>query len=234
MLNASELRDVKLFVGDDQRYTLPIWPDQMIRGAKNVMDFVDGFAVHFYVDRFVPPFLLDLTHKKYPNKILLNTESSFGSIPGDGGRWPILGSWERAQKFALGIIQDLQHHVSGWIDWGLVLDETGGPSYVNNSIDSPIIFNTTSKNEYYKEPIFYVMGHFSKFILPGSVRIDAKLSGFLSGKVKVVAFLRPDDVVAIVFYNQYNKQKIVEFTDEVRGSHKIELEPQSITTFLYA
>lgn len=233
LLKNSELRDVKLFVGDDQRYTLPWWPEKMVSGAGNVMDYVYGFAVHWYWDRIIPPTVLDQTQALFPDKILLNTESALGDKPWEQHR-PILGSWDRAEKHATGIIQDFQHNVAGWIDWSLVLDETGGPSYVNNTIDAPVIFNTTSKTEYYKQPTFYVFAHFSTFIPPGSIRIDANLIGFRSRKVKVVAFLRPDDAVTIVFCNQYDKEKFIEFTDEERGSYQIKLEPRSITTFLYA
>lgn len=234
MLKNSELHNVKLFVGDDQRYTHPWWFDQMKHDAPNVMDFVSGIAVHWYWDRMVPPSLLDKTHEKYPNLILLNTESALGDKPWET-HGPILGQWARAEKYALGIIQDFQHNVAGWIDWSLILDENGGPSYVNNTIDAAIIFNT-AKNEFYKQPIFYVLGHFSKFIPPGSVRIESTLAGSRSWSVyvKVVAFLCPDNTVTIILYNQSNKQRIIEFTDDLRGSYEIRLEPRSITSFMYA
>lgn len=42
-------------------------------------------------------------------------------------------------------LQDLSHWVAGWVDWNIVLDESGGPNYANNTVDSPVIVNTTSK-----------------------------------------------------------------------------------------
>lgn len=233
LLNNSEFRNVKLFVGDDQRYTYPWWFDRMKLGASNAMDFVSGLAVHWYWDRFIPPTVLDLARDKYPDKILLNTESALGDKPLET-HGPILGSWSRAEKYALGMIQDFQHNVQGWIDWCLVLDESGGPSYVNNTIESPVVFNTTGGNEFYKQPIFYVLGHFSKFIPPGSVRIESNLSGFRSNQIEAVAFLCPDNTVTIIFYNKSNKLRLVEFTDELRGSYQIELQPKSITSFVFA
>lgn len=233
LLKESEFQNVKLFIGDDQRYTYPWWFARMTRGASNVMDFVSGLAVHWYWDRLVPPFGLDQAKEKYPDKMLLNTESSVGDKPWET-HGPILGSWSRAEKYALGMIQDFQHHVAGWIDWCLVLDETGGPSYVNNSIDSAIVFNATNKSEFYKQPIFYVLGHFSKFIPPGSVRIESNLDGYRSNQIEAVAFLCPDETIAIIFYNKSNKLKLIEFTDDLRGSYQIRLEPKSITSFVFA
>jgi glucosylceramidase len=55
----------------------------------------------------------------------------------------------------------------------MVLDLGGGPTYINNFVDSPIIVNATG-GEFYKQPMFYHLGHFSKFVPMGSVRIDAR------------------------------------------------------------
>lgn len=232
-LNGSKFRDVLLFAGDDQRYTFPWWFNKIKNGAANAMDYVSGLAVHWYWDRMVTPKLLDAAHDQYPDKIILNTESSVGDRPSQF-HGPILGSWKRAELYALAIIQDLEHHVSGWIDWNLVLNENGGPSYVSNFVDSAVILNTTTNNEIYKQPIFYVLGHFSKFIPPGSVRIAADLSGYKSGTIKTVAFLCPDNTVTVIFYNHSNKYRIIEYTDELRGTYEIELQPRALTTFVFA
>lgn len=96
-------------------------------------------------------------------------------------------------------IQDLLHSVSGWIDWNLILDLSGGPNYVHNTVDSPIITNASSA-EIYKQPMFYAIGHLSAFIPEGSVRIDVTTSNAM---VKSLGFRRPDGNVALIFYNQY-------------------------------
>lgn len=157
-LKNSEFSDIKLFAGDDQRYTYPWWFDRLKRLSPKAMDYVSGLAVHWYWDRLISPQLLDLTYNKYPDKILLNTESCIGDKPWEK-HGPVLGSWSRAEQYALGIIQDLQHHVAGWIDWNLVLDEQGGPTYINNFVDAAVILNSSTKNELYKQPIFYVLAH---------------------------------------------------------------------------
>lgn len=166
---------------------------------ENVIDYIDGFAVHWYIDGlFSPKFTVDLAKKNYPSKIILNTESCMGDKPVIQHRGPVLGSWVRALMYINGIMQDLKHSVNGWIDWNLVLDERGGPNYVNNFVDAPIIVNTTNDSEAYKEPYFYVLGHFSRFILPGSVRIEVTSNDVF---VKVVGFIRPDNLRALVVFN---------------------------------
>lgn len=45
------------------------------------------------------------------------------------------------------------------MDWNLCLDMQGGPNWVKNFVDSPIIVDA-SKQEYYKQPMWYALGHF--------------------------------------------------------------------------
>lgn len=79
----------------------------------------------------------------------------------------------------------------------MALDTHGGPTYIENYVDSPILVNSTS-GEFYKQPMFYAIGHFSKFVPPGSFRI-----GTLSGVdgLNVAAFSRPDGGVVLVILN---------------------------------
>lgn len=108
------------------------------------MNYIDGFAVHWYLDGMVPPQItLDSVAQSYPEKLIINTESCIGEKPLEH-HGPILGSWPRAIVYIEAIFQDLLHSVSGWIDWNLVLDEQGGPNYAKNFVDAPIIINLTS------------------------------------------------------------------------------------------
>lgn len=232
-LNNSEYANVKIFAGDDQRYSFPWWFERMSIGSAKAMDFVSGLAVHWYWDQFMSPYPLDLAHSMYADKIILNTESSIGDKPWET-HGPTLGSWKRGEKYALHILEDLEHHVGGWIDWNLILDESGGPSYINNTVDAAIILNSTTHNEFYRQPIFYAIAHFSKFIPPGSVRIESTLNGFRCGQIKAIAFLRPDEKVCIVLYNTSDKTKMISFTDDVRGSFELQLKPRSINSFMFA
>ncbi|GMR46007.1 hypothetical protein PMAYCL1PPCAC_16202, partial [Pristionchus mayeri] len=64
-------------------------------------------------------------------------------------------------------LQDLNNFVGGWTDWNMALDLTGGPTWVGNFLDSPIIVNKTA-DEFYKQPTHYAMTHFSRFLRPGA------------------------------------------------------------------
>lgn len=87
----------------------------------------------------------------------------------------------------------------GWVDWNMALDLKGGPNWAKNHIDSAVIVNTTA-DEFYKQPMFYALGHFSKFLPEGSVRIG--IEPIIARGIKSVAFERPDSGVAIIIYNE--------------------------------
>lgn len=130
---------------------------------------------------------------------------------------PIFGSWERGEEFAQTLLTHLKHDTneSERISCNILLDHEGG--------DAPMIANTTSNIhtytyilrihiltkripwsdhlEVYKQPLFYTMGHFTKFIAGGSVRIAAENK---NNNVNVVAFLRADKSVAVIILNRYS------------------------------
>lgn len=91
----------------------------------------------------------------------------------------------------------MNNWVTGWMDWNMALNTHGGPTYVGNYVDSSIIVNKTS-DEFYKQPYFYAMGHYSKFLRPGSVRTYSTNN---HPNLKLVAFDRPDGGTVVQIYN---------------------------------
>lgn len=73
MKSCQELSNVKILSGDDQRYVLPRWMDQMYSSYPKSKDFIDGHAVHWYWDKFVSSKNLESTYQKYPDKLLIAT-----------------------------------------------------------------------------------------------------------------------------------------------------------------
>lgn len=229
--NSSEFKDVKLLVGDDQRFLFPWYFGMMRNLNKKAFDYVDGFGVHFYWDHFVSPGVMDETKKQFPDKFILNTESCLGDKPYQV-HGPVLGSWDRGVEYFEAYMQDLQHSVNGWMDWNLWLDEGGGPNYVNNTVDSPIIVNATA-NEAYKQPMFYAIGHFSKFIKEDSVRVETKSSNWI---VDVVGFERPDKMMVVVLQNKHQTKSVRVILSGPRGEVQektLELAPDSFHTVIY-
>ncbi|XP_043654207.1 lysosomal acid glucosylceramidase [Drosophila teissieri] len=233
-IRSSAESKVLIFGNDDQRYTYPVWFRKMRSSRSNSLSYLDGLAVHWYWDELIGPQLIDQAHTDMPNKLLLNTESCIGDKPWQT-HGPELGSWQRGESYMRAYTQDLTHHFNGWLDWNLVLDEQGGPNYVKNYVDAPIIVNATSRAEMYKQPIFYAIGHFSKFLPPDSVRIETRIENQLNPftQLSAVGFQRPDGSVALIIYNGQNLPVDVALDDSQRGAIQLRLPPRSWHTVLY-
>ncbi|XP_041972484.1 lysosomal acid glucosylceramidase isoform X2 [Aricia agestis] len=222
----STFKDLKIITGDDQRITVPYWFNIMLRETPNALDYIDGIGVHYYTDQFVPAVIFETVTKTYPNKFIIGTEACEGSFPWQKEK-VILGSWKRAQRYIDDIIQDLSYNLIGWIDWNLCLDMRGGPNWANNFVDSPIIVNAKSQ-EFYKQPMFYAMGHFSKFIPRGSVRIEVEKSFTIFSHLNYVAFLTPRDTIVVVVHNKGKKQTISVKCGSMEA--RVDLEEEAVTT----
>ncbi|XP_071558003.1 putative glucosylceramidase 4 isoform X4 [Temnothorax nylanderi] len=152
---------IKIFSLDDNRLSLPDWPKTVFQDQK-ARDIISGTAIHFYFDDLIGPSVLDEIKQLFPEKSLIYTEACAGAFE-EKDRRVMLGSWKRGELYAINIIESMSHWVSTWIDWNIALNTNGGPNHAGNNIDSPILVNSTA-DEFYKQPMFYVLGHFSKSV----------------------------------------------------------------------
>jgi glucosylceramidase len=128
-------------------------------------------------------------------------------------------------------LQDLNHYTSGWTDWNLALNLEGGPNWVNNLVDAPIIVNKTSL-EYYKQPFFYALGHFSKFLIPDSVRIQVTANDEL-GSFETTAFVRPDNATVVIALNMNAEAVELTIDDTVEGKIKHIIKAHSMQSYIW-
>ncbi|CAJ0570088.1 unnamed protein product, partial [Mesorhabditis spiculigera] len=223
-------RGLKVLILDDDRPQLPAWADEVFADAK-AREYADGIGVHWYMDAFAPASLLTETALRHPDKFILATEACSGFL---GVHGPILGDWSRAENYAADIIDDLNNFVSGWVDWNLVLDTTGGPTFVANNADAPILRNgTRGSDEFYKQPTYYALGHFSAWVPVGSTRIKSQLLD-RDPALKLVAFSFKSKRVAVVL-NRGDSEKTVEIHDPLMPERVLtmKIEGHSISTIVW-
>eukprot|EP00091_Calanus_sinicus_P000848 TRINITY_DN10805_c0_g1_i1.p1 TRINITY_DN10805_c0_g1~~TRINITY_DN10805_c0_g1_i1.p1 ORF type:complete len:199 (-),score=57.58 TRINITY_DN10805_c0_g1_i1:157-753(-) len=131
------------------------------------------------------------------------------------------------------IITNLNHWSTGWTDWNLVLDMNGGPNWANNEVDAPIIVNQET-DEFYKQPMYYGLAHFSKFLPEGSYRIKHDMEGYDSDRIQSVSFERPDGALVLIVTNQHMSQIVkIRIAMEGGGSEVISIGPQSVHSFIW-
>lgn len=227
-LHSSSFSKTQLMILDDNRLMLPHWAKVVLSDIKAAR-YVHGIGVHWYFDRLVPPDVtLTSTHHLYPDYFLFATEACAGWSPVDRG--VRLGSWDRAEDYAHDIIQDLNNYVTGWTDWNLALNQDGGPNWVKNFVDSPIIVDP-SKDIFYKQPTFYSMAHFSKFLWEESQRVGVSFSQQTS--LEMSAFIRPDASAVLIILNRSEEEVPFEVWDQTVGFLPGSAPPHSILTLLW-
>lgn len=163
-----------LMIGDDNLGLINNHVPEVMKDPE-VQKYISGLAFHWYTSGIVPYDALTEVVDAVKDKIsfVLMTEACEGSQPLQ--KKVDLGSWSRGEAYAKDIIQDLNRRAQGWIDWNMALDPQGGPTWAKNFVDSPIIVNATS-NEFYKQPMYYALGHFSRFFKPSSVVVATEVA----------------------------------------------------------
>jgi glucosylceramidase len=218
VMHAEGLKDIKILIWDHNR-------DVIVRRAAGVLQdpeaakYVWGTGFHWYVSEEFEN--VGKVHEMFPDKHLLFTEG----CQENGVK---LGEWFTGERYGRNMIGDLNNWTEGYLDWNIVLDEEGGPNHVRNLCDAPIIADTRT-NELIYESSYYYIGHFSKFIKPGAIRIG--VDNF-NDKLQVTSFLNEDDSIATVVMNE--KDKAIDFKlgygDKVLN---LNLEEHSIVTYVF-
>ncbi|XP_052738203.1 lysosomal acid glucosylceramidase isoform X1 [Bicyclus anynana] len=224
-LRNSRFNKTLIFAVDDQRYLIDVYLQGMIRAAPKSLDYIDGIAIHYY-GNFIPASILSSIQERYPGKLLLSTEACEGPMPWDVMRVKI-GSWERAARYTRHILDDLNNFVIGWIDWNLCLDDKGGPNWAHNYVDAPILVYG-DKDEFIKQPMYYAMGHFSKFMPRGSKRIEVLRRSL--GHVPNLAVLTPEGNIVVLLHNSNTREMNVRLSTSLTDHIDLTLDPESITT----
>ncbi|GAB9476488.1 hypothetical protein Gpo141_00013553 [Globisporangium polare] len=240
--------EVKIIIMDDQKDEILTWNASLV--DPDAKQYVSGIGVHWYKNLdFVSDVLgnfknLVQFHELHPDIFILATEACGGSLIkgiGTGVGVRMLEPdviWKRGEIYARDIINDLASFASGWTDWNLVLDTNGGPNWAENFVDAPILIDEKGGEEFYKQPMYYVMGHFSKFLTPGSVQVSMNASESATTtftKVDRVAFVTPEKQLAVVLQNRDTTAKTMSFSLASEKRHfKITLPGNSVQTILVA
>lgn len=216
-LRKEGLDDVELYVWDHNKERI-VERASVVMDDKKAAQFVDGIAFHWYSGSHFDA--LSIVGKKYPRVKLLLSECCVG--------FRSFGTWDQGEYYAHDMIGNLNHGMTGWIDWNVLLDERGGPNHVGNFCNAPIIGDT--KNDALAfQTSFYYIGHFSKFIKPGATRIGT--SAYTTA-LETTAFRNPDGTTAVVVMNPGDSEKTF-FLRDAGELAKVTLPAHAIATFVY-
>lgn len=171
----------------DHNWDHPEYPEEVLADAE-AAPYVAGAAFHCYGGDVSAQVSV---HDHYPNKGLWMTECSGGT-------------WQKGNLLAVTaklIIESSQNWSKAIVLWGLALDEKNGPNAGGCATCRGFVTIDRSKNRH--QPTYtvdyYAIGHASKFVHPGAVRIatnDLSTEGLES-----VAFQNRDGSIILLVLN---------------------------------
>jgi glucosylceramidase len=215
----SAFAGLKLLIWDHNR-DLEFERAQQVLSDREAARYIWGVGHHWYESEEFEN--LSRLHNAYPEKHLVFTEGCQ-----EGG--PQIGKWFTGERYGRNIIGDMRNWVEGWIDWNIVLDEHGGPNHVDNYCDAPIIADTAAGEIHYNSSYWYI-GHFSRIVLPGSVRIGSSEAEHTEG-VHTLAFLTPNGELVVVVMNESETDTLVTLKEKTESKGLVcELPAHSIVT----
>uniref|UniRef100_M4BQ46 Glycosyl hydrolase family 30 TIM-barrel domain-containing protein n=1 Tax=Hyaloperonospora arabidopsidis (strain Emoy2) TaxID=559515 RepID=M4BQ46_HYAAE len=205
--------------------------------------YISGVAFHWYKNLdFILPGAgnyrnLKKFNEAYPDVFMLGSEACEGYMPRfiGTGRGPSMDdperTWKRAQNYARDIIENSNNMAAGWVDWNLFLDSKGGPNWAENMVDAPILVAEHNGTEFYKQPMYYIMGHFSKFVPPGSRRIELPKSETLSDFHRC-AFVTPSNQIVMQFLNRKESEVTISVKEPNLHTFTLKLPAKSMQTII--
>ncbi|MGV2882049.1 glycoside hydrolase family 30 protein [Paenibacillus taichungensis] len=184
------------------------FPNQVITNLKNAGkgSYVSGSAFHHYDSG--DGSTMTSMNNSHPDKEVWFTEGGFGN-------WndPQNGTSSGFDNMMNEFINITRNWSKSIILWNAALDQKDGPALLspNNTNKGMItIRNSDNRNDapennvtYHKQ--YYLLGHFSKFVVPNAYRIDSNTGS----EVKNVAFRNPDGSKVVVAYNSSSSSKNV-------------------------
>ncbi|CAG2166493.1 unnamed protein product, partial [Oppiella nova] len=205
---------LKLLMFDDTSPHLREYVDTILVDRESAK-YISGIAMHWYYNQMMGPFpdlLLDYIYQNYPEFFVINTEAC--SLTG-----AMNGNWIYAENYAFDIIRDMNHWVRGWLEWNMALDMRGGPTWMPKHGCGGPVYVDVGAGEAYKQPTYYALAHFAKFISPDSVRISHTLSDRSVKGLSVLTAKRVDNGVVVTALNSADEDIVLHMNDTTSGQH---------------
>jgi glucosylceramidase len=174
----------------DHNWDAPTYPETVLSDAGLAASpQIAGVAWHWYGG---PPGAMTTLHNLHPDLGQYVTEAS-------GGTWV---ADEVSTDFEA-IVQSMRNWSKAFVKWGLALDENHGPHAGGCGNCNGLVTVNQGTGAVTKAIDYYTLGHFSKFVLPGAVRIASTNAPGVIG----AAFLNPDRGAVLVAYNDSASSK---------------------------
>jgi glucosylceramidase len=165
--------------------------------------WVAGTAYHCY---YGDPSAMTTLHNEFPGKDIYFTECSGTQSSDPANTFSDTLKWH-ARNLIIGSPRNWAKTV---INWNVALDPSGGP-HVGGCTNCTGILTVGPGDQITPDAEYYTLGHLSRFVEPGAVRIASTSFGTTgwNGEVMDVAFRNPDGTTVLVAHNENDNPQAV-------------------------
>jgi len=174
----------------DHNWDTPSYPETVLAGlTAQQMTQIAGTAWHGYSGT---PGAQQTVQNLYPSLGTWMTEHS-------GGTW--ISDQFTSDLSEITLV--MRNSAKAYVKWSLALDQNLGPNLTQDAglggcdTCTPIVTVNSNTGDITYDIEYYTLGQYSKFVLPGAVRIYSSNTPNLAS----VAFQNPDGSIALVVYN---------------------------------
>ena len=199
----------------DHNADRPDYPISILND-KEAAKYIDGSAFHMYGGTIDA---ISTVHDAHPDKNLYFTEQWVGAP----GNFKKELEWH-TETLSIGAPRNWCKTV---LEWNLAADERQDPHTDRGGCDRCLGAVTISGNKVTREPAYYIIAHSSKFVRPGSIRVESNLPEGLPN----VAYKTPDGKIVAIIQNTSSQEKTVEVTAEKKKAN-ITLKPGAVSTLV--
>lgn len=203
----------------DHNWDEPDQPLSVLADA-NAARYIDGVAWHCYRGG---PGAQTQVHRAFPSKDAYISECS-------GGDWTYGENGELLWFARDLLLAGLRNWARGVVYWNLALDEQHGPHFGGCVSCKGIVTIDSHTGEVSRNDEYYAFAHFSRFVLPGAVRVQSTAT---SGGIDNVAFQNAsgESVVLVMVNSKADARRVSVMQDKT--SFQYTLPPKSVATFVW-
>jgi glucosylceramidase len=208
-----------LILGWDHNWDAPEQPLAVL-GDDAARSYIDGVAWHCYAGDVR---MQTRVHRAYPDKDAYLTECS-------GGDWASAKNGELLLFARDILLMSLRNWARGAIYWNLALDENHGPHSGGCDNCKGMVTIDSKTGAIHRNDEYYAFAHFSRFVLPGAVRVWSTDTG---PDIHNVAFRNAGDGSMVLVATNGTRQPRQVSVAQGRLSFDYTMPPESVATFTW-
>ncbi|MBO6647371.1 MAG: hypothetical protein JJ932_06250 [Balneolaceae bacterium] len=210
---AEENIDTKIIIWDHNADN-PDYPISILNDP-DANKYINGSAFHLYAGEITS---LSEVHNAHPDKNIYFTEQWIGA-PGNFSQDL---AWH-TRNLIVGATRNWSKTI---LQWNLASDANQEPHTVGGC-DSCLGGVTIEGNLVTRNPGYYIIAHASKFVRPGSIRVDSSYPEDLPN----VAFTTPEDELVLIILNDSSNNKKVNLSADGE-TYSVTLPKGAVTTLV--